>query len=147
LISRNSLALVALRKRQQRNVPGLFDGSRNATLMRCADTRQPAGNDFPAFSDKALQQTHVAVRDCIDLFNAELANFLAAEKLAPAWAGNSCGTRRPRASGAGRWCGLRSFFCHGATPFLVLVPKFFFGGKLRCSKSVAGTTVLVRRSG
>ena len=73
-----------LRERQQGYVARLLDGAGYAPLMSCANTGQTTGHNFAAFGDKALQQADVAVGDCIDLFHAELANLLAAEKLAPA---------------------------------------------------------------
>jgi hypothetical protein len=69
-------------KRQQGDVPGLLDGASQATLVRGANTSEPTGHDLAAFGHKSLQQTHVAIRDCVDLLGAELADLLAAKKLA-----------------------------------------------------------------
>lgn len=75
---------MALRERQQSDVARLFDGPRDATLMRGADAGEAAGNDLAAFSDKALQQTDIAIRNGVDFFNAEFADLFAAKKLASA---------------------------------------------------------------
>src|SRR6516165_10558314 len=75
-------ALVAGRKRQQGNVPGLLDGAGQAALVRSTHPRQTARHNLAAFGHKPLQQTNIAVWDCVNLFGAEFAHFLAAEKLA-----------------------------------------------------------------
>jgi hypothetical protein len=84
LRSVSDTALVTLRKWQQSDVARLFDCPCNPALMRGADTSQAARHDFSTFRDKALQQAHVPVRNRVNLFDAELADLLAAEKLASA---------------------------------------------------------------
>ncbi len=91
------------RKRQQGDVPGLLDGAGQAALVRGANAGQPAGHNLAALGHKALQQAHIAVGDRVDLLGAELANLLAAEKLAAAAgaaAGTSALTWSARAAGA-----------------------------------------------
>jgi hypothetical protein len=63
-------------------------------LVAGADARQAAWNDLAALGDKALQQADIAVADGVDLLRAELADLLAAEKLA------SAGTAGAGTSGA-----------------------------------------------
>src|SRR5271163_4498694 len=89
---------------QQGNVARLLDGQREATLVTGADTGQATGNDLAALGDEALEQTHVAVADGIDLLGAELADLLAAEELTAARtaAGSACGTGRARTAGTGK---------------------------------------------
>jgi hypothetical protein len=77
-----SAALVAGREWQQGNVPGLLDRAREAALVRRAHSRQTPRYDLPAFGHKPLQQTNIAIRDCVNLLGAELAYLLAAEELA-----------------------------------------------------------------
>ena len=73
-------------KRQQGDIPCLLDRFRQASLMRCANTREPAGHNLAALGHKSLQQPHVAIRDCVNLLRTELADLLATKKLAaPAW--------------------------------------------------------------
>jgi hypothetical protein len=93
-------------KRQQSDVPRLLDGPRQTTLMRCADAGQTARHNLSALGYKSLQQTNIAIGDRIDLLGAELANFLAAEKLAAsAWAAAwpAAGTTRRPAAGTAPW--------------------------------------------
>src|SRR6266568_3691451 len=88
-------------KRQQGNVARLLDRRRKTPLMRSAYARQPARHDLAALSDELPEHAVVLVVDVLDLFHAELADFLAPEKLASAFARWSAGTRaapesRPR---------------------------------------------------
>ena len=83
-------------KRQQGDVPCLLDRLGQAPLVRGANTRQPPGHNLAALSHKSLQQPHVAVGDCVNLFRTELANLLATEKLA---------TPARSAAGASAWTG------------------------------------------
>jgi hypothetical protein len=76
--------LVPRGKGQQGDVPGLLDGAGQAALMRGAYAGEPPGHDLAALGHKSLQQPDVAVRDRVDLLGAELADFLAAEKLSAA---------------------------------------------------------------
>jgi hypothetical protein len=76
------LFLVARRKRQQGDVPSLLDGASETALVGGANARQTARDNLAALGYKPLQQTHIAVRDRIDLLSAELANLLAAKELA-----------------------------------------------------------------
>jgi len=78
-------------KRQQGDVPGLLDGAGQAALVRGANAGEPAGHDLAALGHKPLQQPYVAVRNRVNLLSAELADLLAAEKLA-ASAGTTGGT-------------------------------------------------------
>ena len=81
------------RKRQQGDVPSLLDGAGQAALVRGADTGEPPRHNLAALGHKALQQTNIAVRNRIDLLGAELADLLAAEKLAA----SARAARRPSA--------------------------------------------------
>jgi hypothetical protein len=78
-------------KRQQGDVPGLLDGAGQATLVRGANAGEPPRHDLAALGDKPLQQTDIAVRDCVDLLGAELADLLAAEEFSAA-AGSTGGS-------------------------------------------------------
>jgi len=91
-----AILLVARGKRQQRDIPGLLDGAGEAPLVRGANSGEPARYDLAAFSHKALQQTHVAIRYGVDLLGAELADLLSAEKLAA----STCATRAAAAAGS-----------------------------------------------
>ena len=84
---------------EQRDVARLLDGKRDATLVASADTGQPARNDLAPLGNEALQQAHIAVADRIDLLGAELADLLAPEEFAAAWATRTAcaGTARARA--------------------------------------------------
>src|ERR1700680_4408931 len=88
-------------KRQQSNVARLLDRRRKPPLMRSAYARQPTGHDLTALRDELPEHAVVLVVDVLDLFHAELADFLAPEKLASAFARWTAGTRtapesRPR---------------------------------------------------
>src|SRR5215472_15778124 len=74
--------LVVSCERQQGDVPGLLDGSREPPLVRGANSGQAAGHNLAALGHKPLQQTDIPVGNGVDLLGAELAHFLAAEKLA-----------------------------------------------------------------
>jgi hypothetical protein len=71
-------------KRQQRDVPGLLDGAGQTALVLGANAGKTPGHNLAALRHKALQQTDIAIRNGVDLLSAELANLLAAEKLAAA---------------------------------------------------------------
>jgi hypothetical protein len=77
-------ALVASRKWQQGNVPGLLDSASQTALVGGANPRQTARDNLSAFCHKPLQQTNIAVRDGVNLFGAEFAHLFAAEELAAA---------------------------------------------------------------
>jgi len=83
------------RERQQSDVAGLLDGRRQSALVRRADSGQTPGNDLAAFGDEAGEQAHVFVVNRLNLLDAELANFLAAEEFAATFAA-SAGTTRTR---------------------------------------------------
>jgi hypothetical protein len=84
-------SLVPRCKWQQGDVPGLLDGASQAALVRGANAGEPPGHDLAALGHKPLQQPYVAVRNRVNLLGAELADLLAAEKLA-ASAGSAGGT-------------------------------------------------------
>ena len=69
-------------KRQQRNIACLLDRQRQASLMRRANAGQSPRDDPAAFGNKLREQTNILVIDSFNLFDAELANFLAAKILA-----------------------------------------------------------------
>jgi hypothetical protein len=60
--------------------------------MRGAYAREPTRHDLAALGDELPEHSEVLVVDTLDLFHAELADFLAPEKLAPAFARRSAGT-------------------------------------------------------
>jgi hypothetical protein len=112
------------REGQKGNVPRLLDGTSQPALMRRANPRQAAGHNLAALGNKPLQKTDIAVRDGVNLLGAELAHFLAAEKLAAAaWtaARTSALTGRPARTalwwcapfGRPDWC----FICHVASSY------------------------------
>jgi hypothetical protein len=49
--------------------------------MRCADTGNPPGQDFPTLGNKLREKAELLVVNVIDLFDAELADLLAPDKL------------------------------------------------------------------
>ena len=121
------LSLVMRRKRQQRDVPRLLDGTGQPALMGGAHPGQPARHNLAPFRDKPLQKTNIPVRDGINLLGAELAHLLAPEKLTAA-TGTASGTgptgaAAPTATRSALrwWCAafgrLRAlnFICHGAS--------------------------------
>jgi hypothetical protein len=71
-------------KGQQGDVACLLDGAAEPALVLGAHAGQTAGHNLAALGYEALQQTHIAVRDGVDLFGAELADLLAAKELAAA---------------------------------------------------------------
>src|SRR5262249_28047427 len=73
-------------KRQQRDVARLLDRQGKPPLVRRANARQTPGNDLSTLRDKLREQTNVLVVDVLDLLDAELADFLTPEILAPALA-------------------------------------------------------------
>jgi hypothetical protein len=112
------------RERQKGNVPCLLDGASETALMRRANPRQPAGHNLASLRHEALQKTDIPVRDGVNLFGAELAHFLAAEKLAAAaWTAartSALTGRSARAAlrgcapfGRPNWC----FICHDASSY------------------------------
>jgi hypothetical protein len=108
------------RERQKGNVPRLLDGAGQTALMRRTYAGQAAGHNLAALGNKSLQKANIPVRDGVNLLGAELAHFLATEKLAAAaWtaARTSALTGRP-ARAALRWCApfgrpYWCFICHG----------------------------------
>jgi len=106
-------------KRQQRDIPSLLDGAGKAALVGGANAGKPAGHDLAALGHKALQQTDVAIRDGVNLFRAELADLLAAEKLAAA-AGTTSSARRGRLVTFSLSCEVVMSF----SPFLLGFPPF-----------------------
>jgi hypothetical protein len=97
-------------ERQQRNVTCTLDGRGQPALVRRAYASQPPWDDFAPLCNELPEQTHVFVVNVVDLFHAELADFLATEKFASAAAFASAGstiwsrTIRPSALGPWRWC-------------------------------------------
>jgi hypothetical protein len=75
-------ALVASCKRQQGDVASLLDSAREAPLVRSADASQTTRHDLATLGHEALQQANVAVGNGVDFLGTELADLLAAEKLA-----------------------------------------------------------------
>jgi hypothetical protein len=90
-------ALVAGCKRQQSDVAGLFDGTRQPALMGGADAGEAPGYYLAPLGNKLLQQAYIAIVDGVDLLDTEFANFLAAKELASAAAG-AAGASTGRAS-------------------------------------------------
>ena len=74
--------LVPRGKRQQGDIPSLLDRAGQASLVRGANAGEPPGHNLAALGHETLQQANIAVRDRVDLLSAELADLLAAEKLA-----------------------------------------------------------------
>src|ERR1017187_1385315 len=100
------------RERQQRDVARLLDGIGQAALGRRAHAGQTPGNDFARLGHKLPEQAHVLVIHAIDLLDAELANFLAAEEFPSAFArsartsaGTPRGPRSPPPPPSGRELG------------------------------------------
>jgi hypothetical protein len=75
---------VSCGKRQQGDVPGLLDGAGEAALVRGANASEPSGHNLATLGHKALQQSDVAVWDCINFLGTKFADLLAAEELSPA---------------------------------------------------------------
>ena len=91
-------------KGQQGDIPGLLDGAGQAALVFGADAGQAARHNLAALGDEALQQTHIAVRNGVDLLRAELADLLAAEELAAtarSAGGTTAGATAGTTAGAG----------------------------------------------
>jgi hypothetical protein len=91
------MLLVAGCERQQSDVAGLLDGTRQPTLMGRADPGKAAGNYLASLRDKLLQQANIAIVDGIDFLDTEFANLLAAKELASA-AARAAGASSSRAS-------------------------------------------------
>src|SRR5580658_4493301 len=101
--------------------------------MRSTYSGQASRRDLAALGYELSQQTHIFVIDRFDLFNAELANFLASEEFAATFARTaraSSGTRTTRTAAiatttlrsvavarSSRWC--FCFFCHNAPAFSI----------------------------
>src|SRR5580700_1593641 len=107
--------------------------------MRSADSGQAARDDLATLGNKLREQAHVLVVDVLDFLDAELANLLAAEILAAAFAGATRSATRARAPG--RWTLAMSFGCCRR-----------FGRGSRCFRfvshdapSLCGTDAVVRR--
>src|SRR5438477_8064078 len=111
-------------KRQQGDVAGLLDGRRQTVLVRRAYAGQAPRNDLAALSDELAEHAVILVVDVLDFLDAELANFLAPEKLSPpaAFARRTAGTAsattaaKPRtistwtiSPGSGAFAGTRPF--------------------------------------
>jgi hypothetical protein len=97
--------LRASSKGQQSDISRLLNRPRQTALVRRADAGQPPRRDLPALGYELRQQTHIFIIDRFDLLDAELANFLAPEKLAAAFAlttGTSAWTRAAWRSAAVR---------------------------------------------
>jgi hypothetical protein len=78
---RRARQLVPCGEWQQGDVPGLLDGTGQASLVGGANASEPPGHNLAAFGHKPLQQPDIAIRDRIDLLGTELADFFAAEEL------------------------------------------------------------------
>src|SRR5580704_6296084 len=85
-------------KRQQRDVARLLDGRGQPVLMRRAHSGQPPGHDFAAFGHELPEQPVILIVDVRDLLRAELANFLAPEKLSSTFTRRTAGPGSPAAS-------------------------------------------------
>src|SRR5262245_49179502 len=68
--------------------------------MRRAHSRQTTRNDLPALCDELCEQTNVLVVDALDLLDTELADLLAPEILASAFA-RTARPARPRTTRSG----------------------------------------------
>jgi hypothetical protein len=62
-------------KREQSNLPGLFDGQRQFALMFGTGAGDPSGNDFSPFRDELFQGLGVFVINYHVVVHAEPANF------------------------------------------------------------------------
>src|SRR5690242_1494954 len=94
-------ASLSRRERQQSNVARLLDGGAQSALMWRANPSQPAWDDFAALGDKAREQADILVVDGVDLLDAELADLLAAEEFASAFA--SSGATRAAGTSFTTW--------------------------------------------
>jgi hypothetical protein len=119
-------------KGQQRNVPCLLDSRGQPVLMRRTHSRQTPGHNLAALRDKLPEQPVILVVDVGNFLGAELANFLAPEKLSSTLARGTARTgspgstaaksrtisaagtlaKRPRGPLACRWC--FNFVAHSA---------------------------------
>jgi hypothetical protein len=90
---RVSVVGVALprRKGQQGDVACPLDGGSQSPLVRRAYASETARNDLASLGHKLAKQAYVLVVDIVYLLHAELADFLAAEKLAAAFAAGATG--------------------------------------------------------
>jgi hypothetical protein len=71
---------LSCREGQQGDVAGPFDRGCQAALVRGAYAGEAARHDLPALGHKLLQQPHVLIVDIVNLFDAELADLLAAKE-------------------------------------------------------------------
>jgi hypothetical protein len=120
-------------KRQQRNVPRLFDGRGQPVLVRRTHSGQTPGHNLAALRHELPEQPVILVIDVGNFLRAELANLLAPEKLPSTFArrtarsGSSRSSttaksrtisaartlsKRPRGTLACRWC--FNFVAHSA---------------------------------
>jgi hypothetical protein len=67
-------------EREQRDLPGLFDGQGQLALMLGTGAGDPSGNDFPPFRDELFQGFGVFVINGHVIVHAEPANFAALVK-------------------------------------------------------------------
>src|SRR5258708_38582378 len=92
-------------KRQQGDVARPLAGSGKAALMRLAYAGKAARNNLSPLGHELSQQPNVFVVDVVDLLDAELAYFLAAEELASAIAATTAaGASWPTGLRPCRWC-------------------------------------------
>src|SRR5579871_3548163 len=80
------------RKRQQGDVARLLDCRCEPVLVRCAHAGQAARHDLAALRDKLAEHPVVLVVDVFDSLDAELADLLAPEEFASAFAWRSTRT-------------------------------------------------------
>src|SRR5215471_245811 len=85
-------------ERQQRYISRLLYRYRQSALMRRADPGQAARDNLSALGHELREQAHVFVVDGFDLFRTELADFLATEIFASAFAGTSAGALAARST-------------------------------------------------
>jgi hypothetical protein len=70
------------RKWQQSNIARTLNGRCQATLMRSADSGQPAWDNLAPLCHKLPEQAHVFVIDVVNFFHAEFADLFAPEEFA-----------------------------------------------------------------
>jgi hypothetical protein len=80
--ARSGAARGATGKRQQSDVAGALDGHAEPALVTCADAGHAARKNFAPLLHELGKNVGALVVDQIDFFDAELADFLFAEKLA-----------------------------------------------------------------
>jgi hypothetical protein len=107
---------------QQSDVASLLYCPRQSSLVRRANTGQTPRSDLPALRHELREETHVLVIDGFDLLDAKLANLLAPEVFASAFA-RTAGTSGTWSSWwaaaipAGRRTVCACFFCHNFPAF------------------------------